>query len=57
MSEEDSQRGTRASQPETPDEGAQTASPRKDDRNDEVEGSPVPDPEQPNTEDEDTAAV
>ncbi len=31
--------------------------PREDDRNDEVEGSPVPDPDQPNTDDEDTAGI
>jgi hypothetical protein len=45
MSEEDSQHPQHSQHP------------REDDRNDEVEGSPVPDPEQPNTEDEDTAAV
>ncbi len=36
---------------------SESTHPREDDRNDEVEGSPVPDPEQPNTEDEDSAVI
>jgi hypothetical protein len=31
--------------------------PREDDRNEEIEGSPVPDPDQPNTEEEDSGAI
>jgi hypothetical protein len=33
-----------------------TQHPREDDRNDQLESSPVPDPEEPNTEEEDAAA-
>jgi hypothetical protein len=34
-----------------------TEAPREDDRNEELEDSPVPDAEGENTEDEDTAAI
>jgi len=34
-----------------------TEHPREDDRNEELEGSPVPDLEGPNTEEEDSAGV
>jgi hypothetical protein len=34
-----------------------TEHPREDDRNEEIDDSPVPDAEGPNTEDEDTAPI